>query len=117
LESAIQLGEQALREGNQIAGKRASLLLQNKIMGSGTASQLFIAERAMHAAPPEVTYALAEAVSALRRAYHRKDKSEMERLSAELRLAVARLAAQRARIAGIEDRQDLAKEGRLRVRD
>ena len=45
------------------AGERSSLLLRNKIMGSGTASQLFIAERAMHGAPEETQRVLAQAVA------------------------------------------------------
>ncbi len=113
VEEAIRQAEQALANDDQTGGTQATLLLQNKIMGSGTASLLFITERAMHGASPEATQLLAQAVGTLRAALERGDQAEVDRLSTELRLAVAQLMSQRAGIQGVEDRKDL--ESLLRV--
>jgi len=115
LGEAIEQGEQALEEDDRAAGEQAVLLLRNKIMGSGTASQIFIAERAMQDAPVEVQKLLAQAVAAVRSAHARGDKHGVEQLSSQLRLTVAQIVAQKAAIQRVEDRQDF--KDMLRIRE
>ncbi len=106
LKEAMAQGERALENANQVEGKRATLLLHNKILGSGTASQLFIAERAMQAASPEITQQLAQGVAQLRTAFARNDKVKIEALNARLRLAVAQIMAKKSTVQDVQDRQD-----------
>ncbi len=106
LEEAMAQGDRALEAGNQVEGQRATLLLRNKIFGSGTASQLFIAERAMGAASPEVTKQLAQGVAGLRAAFTRRDQASVEQLNGFLRLIVAQIMAKKSAIQDVVDRPD-----------
>ena len=95
LQEHIEHGERALESDNQVEGRRAAMTLQNKIFGCGTASQLFIAERAMTDAPREVAHQIAQAVRNIRIAHANNDQSSVERFSTALRLTVAQLIARR----------------------
>jgi hypothetical protein len=111
---AMTSGEEALRQGNQSVGQKATLLLRSKILGSGTASLLFIAERSMHGLPAEQSQLMAQAVASLRTAHKRGHQSEVDRLSGELRMVVAQLMTQRMSVRGVEDRrswEDLLRVG------
>lgn len=95
LEAQIKQGEQALEGDNQVEGRRATQALQNKIFGCGTASQLFIAERAMQDAPPREAKQIAEAVKYIRAAHAVDDQARVDQFSMALRLTVAQLMARR----------------------
>jgi molecular chaperone DnaK len=103
-EEAIIQGEEALRQGNAAKGQSATLVLRNKILGSGTASLLFVAERAMQGLPAETSQILAQAVASLRTAHARGNEREVEQLSGHLRASVAQLMSQRAAVPQINDR-------------
>jgi molecular chaperone DnaK (HSP70) len=107
LTEAIRQGQTALEEDNQTEGKRSTVLLTNKIMGSGVASQLFIAERAMHDTSPEITQNLAMAAAHIREAYSNNDQAMVKELSSKLRLLVAKIVRQRNSIQAVKDKQDL----------
>jgi len=113
LQDAMKQGDAALRENNQVSGQLAINVLRNKILGSGTASLLFIAERAMHGLPPQTSQILAQAVASLRTAHARRNEEEVARLSTDLRTVVAQLVTQTVR--PVEDRKNL--EDLLRVPD
>jgi hypothetical protein len=115
IEEGIAEGEAALRSDNQPAGRQASLVLRNKILGSGTASLMFIADRAMHGLPADQSQLLAQAVSSLRTAHLRGNADEVQRLSSELRVVVAQLMTQQRSVQDVEDRKSY--EGLLRVGD
>lgn len=106
LGQAIAQGEKALGDNNQVEGRRALTVLQNKILGSGTASQLFMAERAMQAASPQVTQQLAKGVSQLRAAFARSDQTQIDAVSIGLRLLVAQVMTHRAGVQDVEDKRD-----------
>ncbi len=95
LEELIKQGEQALEGDNQVEGRRATQTLQNKIFGCGTASQLFIADRAMQDAPPREAKQIAEAVRHIRNAHRVGDQATVDQFSMALRLTVAQLMSRR----------------------
>jgi molecular chaperone DnaK (HSP70) len=95
LQEQIEQGERALEGDNQVEGRRAAQSLQNKIFGCGTASQLFIAERAMQDATPVVAQQIAHAVRHIRTAYENKDQERVDQFSTALRMTVAQLMARR----------------------
>jgi molecular chaperone DnaK (HSP70) len=101
LESAVRDGEDALKQNNQALGQPAVLMLRNKIFGSGTASVLFLAERAMHGLSAERSQALAQAVAGLRAAHLQNNRADVERLSTQLRVVLGRIAAERDAAAGM----------------
>jgi molecular chaperone DnaK len=104
---AIVQGNAALRKNDEGAGRRATLLLRNKLMGSGVASLLFIADRAMHGLPEAQSQVLAQAVASLRTAYRRRNETDIGRLSTELRVAIAALMERRSATMPIEDRKSM----------
>ena len=108
LQDAMKQGHEALRQNNQITGQQAMLVLRNTLLGSGTASLLFIAERAMHGLPPETSQLLAHVVASLRTAHVRHNESEVARLSSELRTVVAQLVQQHMAVRGVEDQKGWA---------
>jgi molecular chaperone DnaK (HSP70) len=95
LKQQIDQGEKALEGDNQVEGRRAAQALQNKIFACGTASQLFIAERAMQDAPPTVAQQIGQAVRHIRTAYANNDQAQVDQFSTALRLTVAQLIARR----------------------
>jgi hypothetical protein len=115
LDEAIGVGERALEKDDDQEGKRAANLLRNSLFGSGTASQLFIAERVMDGAPTDVTLRLAEATARLREAHAKGDTRAIDALSAGLRVTVAQIMSQQAGIRDVADRPSL--QGLLRVRE
>jgi molecular chaperone DnaK len=110
---AVKDGEAALKQGNESVGQKVILVLRNKILGSGTASLLFIAARTMQGLPPDRSQLMAQAVASLRSAHTRGDMDAVDRLSGELRVVVAQLMSQRAGVRDVEDRRSW--EGLLRV--
>ncbi|HYK01200.1 MAG TPA: Hsp70 family protein [Thermoanaerobaculia bacterium] len=110
---AMRQGQEALEQGNESEGQMATLVLRNKVLGSGTASLLFIAERTMHGLSPDQSQLMAQAVASLRTAHRSGNTPEVERLSGELRVVVAQLMTQRMSIRGVEDRKSW--DGLLRV--
>ncbi len=103
MEADIQRAERAFAEGNKIEGSRVVNALHRTIMGSGVASQLFIAERAMDGLGPEAATLLREAVRKLRTAHEAGDGEEVERISMALQLAVARIFQRRASQTDVPD--------------
>jgi molecular chaperone DnaK (HSP70) len=99
-------GKQALADSDAELGRSAMRELQHRLLDSGVASLLFMAERAMYGQAPEMVRALSEASSLLRLAYRRGDHAEVDRLSGSLRLAFAQVIAQRARSKPIGDAKD-----------
>lgn len=115
LQKGIQDGQTALDENDRAAGEQATLVLRNKILGSGIASQMFVAERAMHDAPPEMQQPMAKAIADLRAAHARRDQSQVDELSMQLKIVVAQLVAKRAAVQEVRDREGW--EDLLRVRE
>jgi molecular chaperone DnaK len=107
LTEAVVQGGDALARSDEEKGNRATLLLGHKIMGSGTASLLFIAESAMRGLPSTQSELVGQAVSSLRTAHKRGTVEEVSRWSSELRLVVAALMDRRATVQHVEDRKDL----------
>ncbi|MCP3961112.1 MAG: Hsp70 family protein [bacterium] len=115
LAEAIQDGQKALDGNLRAAGEQATLVLRNKILGSGIASQMFVAERAMHDAPPETQQIMAKAISDLRGAHARQDQTQVDELSMQLKIAVAQLVARQAAVKEVRDREGW--DDLLRVRE
>src|ERR1051325_9896245 len=107
LQDAIIQGEQAIANDNQVAGRQATFALHHQLLGSGIASQLFLAERAIIGAPEELTKELALTVAGIREAFDMKDADKISMLRDRLRSKLAELMRQRASIKGVEDKQDL----------
>jgi len=105
-QDAMKKGEEALRQRDPVAGQQAILELRSKVLGSGTASLLFIAERAMHGVNPETSQLLAYAVASLRAAHRRGNETDVARLSSELRTVVAQIVSKQMAVPGVEDRKD-----------
>ena len=111
LEELIKQGETALDGDNQIEGRRAMLALQNKIFSCGTASQLFIAERAMQDAPPAEARQIADAIKNIRIAHDTDDQARVAQFTRTLKLAVAKIIYRQP--VGVEDKP--VQPGALRV--
>lgn len=107
IREALAEGNTALRKNDESMGSRATLMLRNKLMGSGVASLLFIAERAMHGLPEAQSQVLAQAVASLRTAVRRRNETDISRLSTELRVAIAALMERRSAAMPVEDRKGL----------
>jgi molecular chaperone DnaK len=91
LEELIKQGEDALEGDNQVEGRRATLALQNKIFSCGTASQLFIAERAMQDAPPKEARQISDAMKHIRTAHAEKDQAKVDQFTRILKMEVAKI--------------------------
>ncbi len=99
----IQKAERAYEQGNRIEGTRVMNALHRAIMGSGVASQLFIAERAMDGLGPEEVQLIRGAVSRLRSAYDRNDQDQIEKISTALQVAVGQIFRRRANQSEVGD--------------
>ncbi|MFO0953299.1 MAG: Hsp70 family protein [Isosphaeraceae bacterium] len=115
LEENLARGEGALNEADQASGSRATLVLRNKIFGSGLASQLFLAESAMRDTTNEQALEISEAVAQLREAHQRGRKDLVAELGNSLRITVAKVRNSRPDVKNVEDKVDLA--GLLRIRE
>lgn len=73
INEAITKGEEALRTADKETGQHCTLILTNKIMSSGIASNLFMAETVMGWVSGDEARTLSQAVNEIRRAYHRGD--------------------------------------------
>lgn len=96
MNSDVQRAEHAYEEGNKVEGTRVMNALHRAIMGSGVASQLFIAERAMDGLGPEEIKLIRGAANQLRTAYERSDQENVEKISTALKVAVAQIFQRRA---------------------
>jgi len=104
-EAAASEAEKALERNDETNGERLKLLLQNKMWSSGTASQLFIAERVIEGASASDAADLAGAAQALREAHRKGDAEVAKKVSGVLRLRVAKVLAER-RVEQVPDRPD-----------
>lgn len=103
-EADIAKARRAFAENNAVVGKQVTQALHMTILGSGVASQLFLAERAMDGAEPAQAETLARASKELRDAYRGGDRRRVEQISSALQVSVARLFQERSRLAGAESR-------------
>jgi hypothetical protein len=97
LEEALARAEKALERDDQVEGGQLTHLLTNKILSSGVASQLFLAELAMKGAAPELVRQLIATVQRVRAACKGPAEGDLEEARAALRMLVAQARAQRAR--------------------
>jgi molecular chaperone DnaK len=102
MESDVRKARRAYVEGNKAVGQQVMEALHMTILGSGVASQLFLAERAMEGAPPEAAEKLARAERELKEAHRQGDRRRVEQISMALQVAVARLFQERARQTELE---------------
>jgi molecular chaperone DnaK len=105
---ALKDSDEALRAGNQNLGERALRVLHNRVLGSGVASQLFMAERAQNApcATPEERETLGRAVARLRLAAKNGNKAEVDAIVKELRPKVSEVFSREDRGPRVADKQD-----------
>jgi molecular chaperone DnaK len=119
LVQAIKDAEQAVRRNEGEAGERLSRTLHHLILGSGVASQLFLAERAQNSpcATVEERATLGRAVARLKIAAKKPDgKAEVDAIMRELRPKVAEVFARDERGPRLEGRTE-AERGMVTVKD
>ena len=101
-------------DGNDMeAGRHLSDVLHTRMIQSGTASQLFIAERVLNSAPPSVARELAEAAAALKDAFRHGRHDMVEKLGMVLRTRTAQVLGEQSN-SRVEDR---SLNDMLRVRE
>jgi molecular chaperone DnaK len=100
----VSKARRAYAEQDQVVGPQVSEALAMAILGSGLASNLFLAERVMDGAAPEIAVKLAQAVRELKDAYRRRDRQRVEQISMAMQLAVARLLHERPSQAQLQGR-------------
>jgi molecular chaperone DnaK len=113
IENDLRRAQQVLGLADEREGRRVNRLLQMHVFNSGLASQLFLAERAMDGAPPDVTQRLNVAVTELKEAHARGDGSRVQRIAGVVRTAVAQVLERRAGVKEVGDKQDFG--GLLRL--
>ena len=96
MQSDIQRAERAFEEGNKAEGKRVTNALHRTIMGSGIATQLFLAERAMDGLGPQEASLIRDAVRELRSAYDAGNIQQVDKISAALTVAIAEIFRKRS---------------------
>jgi molecular chaperone DnaK len=89
LEEALQKAAAALEAKDEQVGKKAQNVIENKIMSSGLASLMYIAERVMSRANARQARLLAQAIAALRQAYAQGPDAHFEQLVQDVRVVVA----------------------------
>ena len=107
LQDAIERGDQALDANDQNGGSRAMHVLHHKLVSSGVASQLFLAERAMSGASREDTLTLSQATARLRLAHKNRNMDEIQQITRDLKMKVAQVLRQRMGVVRVEDKRDL----------
>jgi molecular chaperone DnaK len=111
MENDIRKARRAYVEGDRAVGKQVMEALHMTVLGSGVASQLFLAERAMDGASPEAAERLARASQELKAAHRDGDRRRVEQISMALQVVAARLFQERASQMELESRD---YEGLLR---
>jgi hypothetical protein len=92
LENAVQKAKHALMSGDKRGGVTAQSVIESKVQGSGFASLMYVAEKAMLTANVKQASVLAQAIGALRQVYKYGDAGfEFERLAQEARVILARI--------------------------
>ena len=99
-EADIAKARRAYAENNALVGKQVTQALRMTILGSGVASQLFLAERATEGADQKTAETLARAAKELKDAHRSGDRKRVEQISMGLQIAVARLFQERAQQTG-----------------
>ena len=92
LAEAIKTAEQALLDEDEKSGRRAMLVLDNKVMGSGVGSLLFLAESAARSAAARVAPMLTQRISAVRQAYGSGDPAALGQAVEALTVLLAQMA-------------------------
>jgi hypothetical protein len=111
VEDDVRDARRAFVEGNKSKGVQLTEALRMSILGSGIASQMFLAERVMEGEPPNVTQRMTQAIRELKDAHRRKDQRRAQEISMALQLAVVRIVQDRAGQPAMESRD---YEGLLR---
>jgi len=89
LQDAIVEAEKASKDNDEATGKRAALVIDNKVMGSGLASLMYIAESVMSKANAKQARVLAQAIAALRQAHAQGPNEQFEKLVQDVRVVIA----------------------------
>jgi molecular chaperone DnaK len=89
---------------NETEGRRLQRALQSSVFGSGIASQLFLAERAMDGAEPSVAQQIQKAMSLLKEAVKQKDQKEIQKIRNVLQRKTEQVFAQRMTREAVGDR-------------
>jgi len=89
LQDAIAQAEKASKDNDEATGKRAALVIDNKVMGSGLASLMYIAESVMSKANAKQARVLAQAIAALRQAHAQGPNEQFEKLVQDVRVVIA----------------------------
>ena len=106
LSQAINEAEEALRTGNQSLSEKAVRVLHNRVLGSGVASQLYMASRAMNSpsATAEERATLGQAIERLRYAAKNGPRDEVDKIVKELRPKVSEVISREDHGTRVEDR-------------
>jgi hypothetical protein len=102
LKSLIAKGRDAISREDRAAGNSIGNGISLALMGSGTASDLFLAQRVQEMADKNVAREIARARVALERAYKEKNEKQIREISDALKLAIHRVldVEESGRIAG-----------------
>lgn len=100
----VQRARRAFAEGNKVVGVQITEALRMAILGSGIASQMFLAERVMEGEPPQVTQRMQQAIRELKDARRRKDQRREQEIAMALQMAVVRIVQERAGQPAVESR-------------
>lgn len=103
----------AFSAGDRKGGERIAQALRMTMLGSGVASRLFLADRAMESASRDSRETLKQASRQLKEAHRRGDRHRVTRISQALQIAVAREFQERSRREGgaSKDLDGLLREG------
>ncbi len=91
LTQLLEKGRHAVEQNERTTGSSVCQAITLAMMGSGTASDLFLAQRAQEMADKNVAREIARARVALERAYREKNARQVREISDALKLAVHRV--------------------------
>jgi len=111
-ENDVKKARRAYAENNKVEGQRVGEALHMVILGSGTATQLFLAERAMDGATPEQAEKLNRAMQELRKARLEKNPQREEKISQALEMGINQIFRERNSVQEVGEHADL--DGLLR---
>jgi hypothetical protein len=112
LEDSVHKAAAAIEAKDELEGKKAQNVIENKMMGSGLASLMFIAERVMTRANAKQARLLAQSIAALRAAYAQGPDEHFDKLVQNVRLVVADIINQKidsVPTVGDTDRPDILR--------
>jgi len=89
LQDAITQAEKAVKDNNEASGRTAQNVIDNKVMSSGLASLMYIAESVMSKANANQARVLARAIAALRQAHAQGPNEQFEKLVQDVRVVIA----------------------------